>query len=297
MKNVFIMVLLSIFGSINAQPAIEVKLWPQGAPEENGITAAETTEEGRLSNSKEAKLYVYLPEKNKNTGAAVLICPGGGYSILAMEHEGHQYARWLASQGIAGIVLKYRMPNGHCNIPLSDAGEAMKVIRNRAHEWNILSDKVGVSGFSAGGHLASTLGTHWSEATRPDFMILFYPVVTLDGKNAHAGSRQNLLGKEHESQLLIDRFSNEKQINGQTPPTLFFLSDDDTAVPPANSIDFYSELKKNRVRAALYLFPEGGHGWGLRDNFRYKHDWQSLLLRWLMHEKFIKETESSGRNN
>lgn len=288
MKNFLIMTFLSIFGLANAQQPIEIDVWPAGASESNEISEPEKIENGILSYSKEAKLYVYLPDQTKNSKAAVLICPGGGYSILAMEHEGHQYAQWLATQGIAGIVLKYRMPNGHYNIPLADAEESMKIIRKKAEQWHISPNKVGVSGFSAGGHLASTLGTHSEGVARPDFMILFYPVVTLNESNTHQGTRNNLLGKASGSKALVDHFSNEKSINSETPPTLFFLSDDDTAVPPSNSINMYSKLKKNGIPAALYIYPEGGHGWGMNDSFPYKSSWQTLLLQWLKYEKMIR---------
>lgn len=288
MRSILILITLLVFGSAQAQQPIEIDVWPHGAPENNEISTPETIiHDGILSHSQEAKLFVYLPPRNGVETAAVLICPGGGYCNLSMEHEGRLYAKWLASQGIAAIVLKYRMPNGHYNIPLADAEEAMKIIRRKAKKWHIAPDKIGVSGFSAGGHLASTLGTKSNKKTRPNFMILFYPVITMKASNTHIGSRDNLLGKAVDSEKLIDHFSNEKSVGNDTPPTLLFLSDDDTVVDPSNSFNFYFQLKQNGISAALYIYPEGGHGWGIRDDFPYKSSWQTLLMQWLKQEKLI----------
>lgn len=266
-----------------AQKPIEIAVWPNGATESNEITDLETITDGKAYNSKEARIYVYLPEESKNTGACILICPGGGYGLLAMDHEGHEFARWLASQGIAGAVLKYRLPNGHYNIPLSDAKEAMCIIRREAAKWNISPDKIGVSGFSAGGHLASTLGTHYDKESKPNFMILFYPVITLR-EGTHKGTKENLLGNLKNDEHLTQMFSNEMQVDAETPPTLLFLSDNDLTVPPGNSTSFYEALKSKQVPASIYVFPTGGHGWGLRSNFRYHETWKNLLLDWLNYE-------------
>ncbi|WP_243347835.1 alpha/beta hydrolase [Parabacteroides sp. FAFU027] len=282
MKKTFGLLLSLLFSSMTfAQSPIDIPVWKNGAPDHNGIEAPESfTNEGHALNCKEARMYVYLPQKSDSATAAVLICPGGGYARQAMMHEGHDVAKWLNSKGIAGIVLKYRLPNGYTDIPLEDAQEAMKVIRANAKAWNIKPDKVGVCGFSAGGHLASTLGTHFDNASRPDFMILYYPVISMKPGITHSGSRSNLLGKNPEPKI-ENRFSNEEQITPQTPPTLLILSDDDKTVPPVNSTLFYNALKSNKIPATMYIFPNGGHGFGFRETFAYHDVMTQLLWDWL----------------
>lgn len=288
MKWITMLAALAITGSIAAGNPINIKIWPNGPQENNGITKEETLiSEGRIENCKVAEMYIYLPEKKKNTGTAVLICPGGGYALEAIQHEGHHFAEILKQKGIAGIVLKYRLPNGHYNIPLTDAQEAMKIIRSHASEWGIDPQKVGVSGFSAGGHLASTLGTHFDQQSRPNFMILFYPVISLTEMYTHQGSKINLLGDKAEDANLIKYFSNDKQISAQTPPTLLLLSDDDKTVPTTNSILFYSQLKKYNIPASIYIFPTGGHGWGCNKSFKYYNEWQTLMFDWLSSQKLV----------
>lgn len=272
--------------TLSAQRPFTIAVWPDGAAEDNGIVAEEKIENGRQLNAKTAELFVYLPEKKVNTGAAVVICPGGGYARQAMEHEGTQFAEMLQKKGVAGIILKYRLPNGHHTIPLTDAQEAVRIVRANAEKWGIDSRKVGVSGFSAGGHLASTLGTHFDEASRPDFMLLFYPVVTM-GQYTHKGSRDNLLGTEKNNKSLLWLYSNEQQVTPDTPPALFLLSDDDTAVPPANSVQMYLAMKELGIPASMHIFPGGGHGWGCRETFAYHNEWQELMWRWLFDMKFI----------
>jgi len=198
-----------------------------------------------------------------------------------MIHEGHEVAKWLNTLGYAGIVLKYRMPNGHDNIPLSDAQQALRLVRQNSSEWNIDPKKVGITGFSAGGHLASTVETHFTDSiTRPDFAILFYPVVTMNPAITHQGSLNLLLG-ENPSEEKRNKYSNELHVTPQTPPTILFQCSDDRTVPAGNSIEFYNSLLKNKVPASLYVFPTGGHGWGMNDAFSYKAIWQDLLKKWL----------------
>lgn len=252
-----------------------------GPAEDNGITSEEKiTKEGRVLNARTAELFVYLPAREKNTGAAVVICPGGGYARQAMQHEGVLFARMLAEKGVAGIILKYRLPNSHHAVPLADAQESMRIVRANAADWGIDPGKVGIAGFSAGGHLASTLGTHCDSTCRPDFMLLFYPVVTM-GTYTHKGSRDNLLGDQKNNPDLIALYSNELHVSENTPPTLFLLSDDDKSVPPANSIQMYSVMKEKGVPSSMYIFPEGGHGWGCRPTFSYYDTWPALMWRWL----------------
>lgn len=278
----------------DGQSVGEYALWSDRAPEDNGITASETTDpEGRVTNVSVARLYVYAPEKEKNTGLAVIICPGGGYSLLAMKHEGEWFARWLADRGITGIVLKYRLPNHHPQVPLSDASRAIRWVRGKADSWGIRPDRIGIAGFSAGGHLASTAGTHFDAgdpsaadptdrlSSRPDFMLLFYPVISLSPQgNPHIGSRNALLGSAR-TPAQLDYFSNEKQVTGQTPPAFIVHCDDDPAVSSLNSVRFYMALKQNKVPAVLYVFDRGGHGWGLREEFSYYGQWTALLEKWL----------------
>lgn len=282
-RKISVCLLLS-FMTVNMNAQKVVKLWEGNPPTNNQISESERYERegGWVTNVSEAEMTFYLPEKSKNTGVAVVICPGGGYAGLAIGHEGVQFAQWLNEQGIAGIVLKYRLPNKHKEIPLDDAQQAIRYVREHAKELGIKENKIGIAGFSAGGHLASTASTHYATtgtSTRPDFSILFYPVVTM-GAPTHGGSRSNLLG-DKPSVSDIHTFSNEKQVNVNTPPAILLLSDDDTTVQPVNSIDYYEALKNNNVPAAMYIFPEGGHGWGMRDNFKYHAQMLTLLQMWL----------------
>lgn len=275
-------IILFISMNINAQKT--VKLWTDNPPVSNGITEAENYDpnSGWITNVSSPELSIYLPDKSNNTGMAVLICPGGGYAGLAFQHEGIQFAQWLNEQGIAGIILKYRMPNRTKDVPLSDAFQAMRYIRNNAKDLGISPDKVGVAGFSAGGHLAATLSNIPSSSevsTRPDFSVLFYPVITMSVAT-HGGSKSNLLG-ENPSGEDIQAFSMEKQVSAKTPPTILLLSDDDGSVQPDNSIEYYKALKKNNIPATMYIFPEGGHGWGMRENFKYHTQMLTLLGMWL----------------
>jgi len=260
-----------------------VKLWDGAPPTSNGITEAENTDaEYWITNVSIPELTIYLPERSKANGKAVVICPGGGYSGLASHHEGTLLAQWLNTQGIAGIVLKYRMPNRHKEVPLDDAQQAIRYVRTHAAELGVDPQKIGIAGSSAGGHLASTASTHFTTSgvsSRPDFTILFYPVITMDIAT-HGGSRQNLLG-DHPSQTDINIFSNETQVNNNTPPTLLLLSDDDTVVPPENSIRYYRALQANGVKASMYIFPAGGHGWGMRESFEYHKQVTELMAAWL----------------
>lgn len=273
-----------MFGIVgmSAQTRFELPLYPDGAAESNGMTRPEENDEEYARYSQIARLYVFLPERSQATGRAVVICPGGGYTNLAIKKEGFQPAEWLNERGIAAIVLKYRMPNGHPEIPLKDASTAIETVRRNAPDWNIDSSRVGIMGYSAGGHLAATASTQFtSEANRPAFSILIYPVITLDEGLTHAGSRKNLLG-ETPCVELSERFSNEKQVTPRTPTTFLALSDDDKAVPPQNSTLYYNALKAQRIPAELHIWPSGGHGWGgFNDQFAYQSEFQMILGRWL----------------
>jgi acetyl esterase/lipase len=276
-----------------------IKLWPNGAPGNNECPQPEETFNGKMVRFvSEPTLTIYLPEKDKNTGAAIVICPGGGYGIEAMDHEGYQYAEYLQSKGVAGIVLKYRLPYGHHEIPLIDAQYALRTVRYNAAAWCINPDKIGISGFSAGGHLASTAATHFDKgksdavnpvekvSCRPDFAVLVYPVITFNELWGHMGSRENLIGKNHDLKL-IRYFSNELQVTSETPPAFLILADDDKGVPPRNSIEFYTALKEKGVSAELHIFREGGHGFGMNKTDKPHDLWPQMLIDWMKAEKLL----------
>lgn len=225
-------------------------------------------------------LRVFLPAPELATGRAVVACPGGGYSGLAVNHEGYDWAPYFNKQGIALIVLKYRMPKGDRTLPISDAEAAMKMVRDSADVWNLNPNDIGIMGSSAGGHLASTIATHAPEALRPNFQILFYPVITMDKSFTHMGSHDNLLGKDA-SAYLEKEFSNEKQVTKETPRAFIVYSDDDKVVPPANGVNYYLALNKKGVPSVLHIYPTGGHGWGIREDFLYKSEMQNELTSWL----------------
>lgn len=280
MKTIFFSILLSVATMLSAQNTFELPLWPAGAPNSNGLTGTEEDlEGGRVANVITPSITVY--KADKPNGVAIIMCPGGGYARLAMNHEGHDMAPWLNAQGITYIVLKYRMPNGHYEVPLSDAEQAIRLVRQHAKEWNIRPDRIGIMGASAGGHLAASLATLYSSnETRPDFQVLFYPVISMVPGVTHGGSRQNLLGN-NPSQELEDKYTLEKQINAHTPQAFIMLSADDGAVPPANGIHYFEALLQHQVPATLHVYPTGGHGWGFRDAFTYKRQWTGELEKWL----------------
>lgn len=298
-KKLGILALVIISFNTMAQD-FKLKVWPNGAPDSNGMTLPEETYEGkRVRNVSEAEMYVYLPKIGINTGAAVVICPGGGYMIEAMDHEGYDLAEWLTTQGVAGIVLKYRLPYGHDQIPLEDAQRALRIVRQKAAEWGINPAKVGIAGSSAGGHLASTAGTRFDlgkpESTdplekyscRPDFMLLLYPVITFNEEFGHMGSRTNLIGTGNKWEL-VEKYSNELHVTPQTPPTFLILADDDGGVPPRNSIEFYMALKKNKIPAEMHIFRDGGHGFGMTKKNLPVDQWPNLFAQWMKTQGITK---------
>lgn len=280
MKVISFIIGLFITTMIAAQQPFEISLWPNGMPNSNGLTGTEEDlEGGRVANVVNPSIAVYRPEKPN--GMAIIMCPGGGYARLAMGHEGHDMAAWFTTQGITYVVLKYRMPNGHYEVPLSDAEQAIRIVRQHAAEWNINPHRIGIMGASAGGHLAASLATLYSsQEIRPDFQVLFYPVISMKEGVTHAGSRVNLIGEKPSAEL-EKKYSLEQQVNAQTPQAFIMLSSDDGAVPPANSLGYYEALLKNHVPATLHAYPIGGHGWGFRDNFTYKRQWTGELEKWL----------------
>lgn len=226
-----------------------------------------------------ATLELYMPAQGEARGT-VVVCPGGGYGYRAVEHEGRGWAQWMGERGMATAVLIYRLPRGHHDISLADCHSAISYLREHSQELGLPADKIGVMGFSAGGHLASTAATHFTEATRPDFQILMYPVITMDSTFTHMGSRQNLLGN-NPAPALVELYSNEKQVTPQTPPAFICAAGDDDIVPITNSLEYYRALCKAGVPSEAAFFPKGGHGFGMLASFPYVSQMLYLLERWL----------------
>lgn len=232
---------------------------------------------------------VYLPSEEKANGRAVVILPGGGYSHHAMDHEGHQWAPFFNERGIAVAVLKYRLPNGDRTIPVNDVKTTFVTLRDSAGSWHINPTEIGIMGSSAGGHLASTVATHSEGKAKPNFQILFYPVVSLDPAITHAGTRKGFLG---ENPTLGDQeeYSNANVVDALTPPAIIFHSNDDKAVNPLNSIGYYTALQAAGVPASLHIYPVGGHGWGYRETFPYHNQVLDELDAWLRNLKLSLES-------
>jgi acetyl esterase/lipase len=282
--------LLTLVGSVAlaAEPKAEL-LWPQGAPGAKGDTPADRP-----------TLTVYMPESNKAVGTAVVICPGGGYGGLAIDHEGRQFARWFNSFGVAAFVLEYRHRGrgyGH-PAPLQDAQRAIRTVRAGADHWHIAADRIGIIGFSAGGHLASTAGTHFDRSDpkagdpiervscRPDFLILCYAVIAFGEPYTHRGSQSNLLGPNVDA-ALVRSLSNEKQVTAETPPTFLFHTDEDQVVPPENSVQFYRALKRAGVPAEMHIYRSGPHGVGLATNIPGTRTWPDRLKDWMQGQRLL----------
>jgi len=244
---------------------------------------------GMYRNVTNPTLEIYLPEKGKETGAAVIICPGGGYSVVVYQGEGVSTAKELAKNGIAAFVLKYRLPNEAIMTdktigPLQDAQQAIKLLRENAVKWNVDPSKIGIMGFSAGGHLASTVATHFEKALienskgtslRPDFQVVVYPVISMQQNLTHRDSRKQLLG-EQPSQQLIDLFSNELQVKDNTPPAYITHAADDTTVDVDNSIGYFEALRKHKVQVEMHIYPKGNHGFVFG-----RKGWMTPLLEWI----------------
>jgi acetyl esterase/lipase len=264
------------------EPKAEL-LWPQGAPGAKGDRSADRP-----------TLTAFLPAQGKAVGTAVIVCPGGGYANLATDHEGRQIARWFNQFGVAAFMLEYRHRGrgyGH-PAPLQDAQRAIRVVRAGAERRGISPRRIGIIGFSAGGHLAATAGTHFDQGNpaaadpvervgcRPDFLILCYPVIIFDELHSHRGSQNNLLGPNADPDL-VKSLSNEKQVTAETPPTFLFHTDEDTVVPAENSVQFYLALRRAGVPAELHVFREGRHGLGLAEQTPGTRDWPNRLKDWM----------------
>ncbi|MEP6673619.1 MAG: alpha/beta hydrolase [Ferruginibacter sp.] len=280
---------------------INLPLWPQGQIPNYKKTdekeKIDTTEVIRISFVQSPDITVFLTDKRTATGQAVIICPGGGYERLSYSWEGVNVARWLNSKGITAIILKYRLPNSKSNIvpdlsPLMDAKRAMRIVRANAAKWNIKKDQVGIMGFSAGGHLAATLGTQFDRgdstsidsierfSSRPDFMVLMYPVISMIKNITHAGSRKNLIGLQPDT-VLVQKYSSELNVSKETPPTFIVHATDDKTVPVENSLLFYKALKEKNVSVEMHIYPKGGHGFGLAYGQGYLETWTDRCLDWL----------------
>ena len=278
-----------------------IRLWPAGKvpnyQKTDEVEKSESTDIIRISKVQSPEIAVFLPSKKNATGQTVIICPGGGYAYLSYNWEGTDVAKLLNSKGITAIVLKYRLPNSKSNItpdlsPLMDAKRAMRTVRFYADKWNIRKNNIGIMGFSAGGHLASTLATHFDDgdknskdsierqSSRPDFAVLVYPVISMDKKITHMGSHNNLIGENADS-AVTKLYSNELQVTKQTPPTFLVHATDDKAVPVENSLRFYQALKDNGVPVEMHIFPAGGHGFGLALGKGSLETWPDLLVVWM----------------
>jgi acetyl esterase/lipase len=297
--------------SARAGDPLVLPLWPDIAPE--AATAEKVDDRGTperpnrfIRDVRYPELTVYLPEPAKSTGTAVVICPGGGYSGVAIDKEGHEVARWLNSIGVAGIVLKYRMPHaeaadGKTPLPLEDVRRALRTVRARAADWHVRPDRVGVMGFSAGGHLASMAATQAGPdnsnaadaldraPARPDFAVLLYPVISMHDPVAHTGSRTNLLGKSPDPKWL-DAYSSDQRVTKDTPPTFLVHAKDDK-VKVENSLQFYDALNKAGVPAETCLFEKGGHGFGLGAGGAETKAWPAKCADWMKSRGLLQAPE------
>ncbi len=287
-----IIILFAFSMNLIAEEPLEIPLWPDGAPTNPGETVDPVP-----------TLTIFPAPAENAIGTAILICPGGGYQHLAVDHEGLQIARWLNSLGISAFMLKYRIgtwegkKNNH-PIPLWDAQRGIRTVRARAAEWKINPERIGILGFSAGGHLASTVGTHFDSgkpaaadkieriSSRPNFMILIYPVISFKTKYVHRGSRKALLG-ENADLSLVENLSNETQVTSMTPPTFLIHSSEDTVVPAENSVLFYLALHEAGVPAEMHIYERGKHGFGLAANDPVLSTWPDNCKRWLQVQGFL----------
>ena len=242
-----------------------IDIWDGEAPYDNGDTA---------------ELTIFLPKADIATGRAVIICPGGGYSFVSLASEGTDWASFFTEQGIAAFVLKYRLPKANPLVPISDAEEAIKIVRKNAKEWNLKEDQIGIMGFSAGGHLASTIATHSIDA-KPNFQILIYPVIIMEHPSkTTVQSPKNLLGLDPSDELL-EEYSNDLKVTKDTPRVFIMLSDNDNVVNPKHGVTYYNKCNLNGVPSSLHVYPTGGHGWGHNPPSAFKKQIFSELKEWL----------------
>jgi len=297
----FISALLFISISATAFTQNQILLLWEGDPpnyrETGEKTIWDTSDAVRVLWVQKPDIAIFLPSRANSSGEAVVICPGGGYRRLAYDKEGTDIARWFNSKGIAAFVLKYRLPGGESSIvrhksPLLDAQRALRLVRYNAEAWNIDPGKIGIMGFSAGGHLASTLSTHFDAgdpsssdpvdqvSCRPDFSILIYPVISFDDGITHAGSKMYLLGEQPDEEL-VNYYSNEKQVDEKTPPAILIHSGDDRSVQVENSLVYYKALRDHGISAEMHIYPYGGHGFSLAINKGHLSTWPDRVIEWI----------------
>lgn len=305
-KSIFVSAIFIFAVQISAQPIV-VKLWHNGAPgaihDPAYFQDTVFTDAGlpRIRRVTDPEMFVYLPNDNSADRTAVIICPGGGYARLAIDHEGHDVAKWLNQFGVVGIVLKYRLPSDQIMKnksigPLQDAQEAIRTVRRKSNEWKIDPNKIGIMGFSAGGHVAASASTLYGYnayepadniSARPDFSILIYGVLTMRGFNAHSNSKKNLLGEKPDTSL-VEMFSLESQVNDKTPPAFLVHAANDSTVPVAGSIQYFSSLKKHSVPAELHIYETGGHGFGLARDRKTETGWTQACINWMKMHGLIR---------
>ncbi len=273
-------------------------LWPDGAPggieNPDYIEGLATDRPNRILRVSDPTISIYLPEADKATGTAVVICPGGGYRRLAFDHEGFEVAEWLNTIGVAGIVLKYRLPSDEIMEdkaigPLQDVQRAIRIVRRNAQKWNLKPDQIGVMGFSAGGHLAASASTLYKDkvynvtdsiCARPDFSVLVYPFITFDYMMIHKGSKSRLLGVNPDSSLIVN-FSLDKQVTSETPPAFLVHSTDDASVAVRNTLLYFGALQSYDVPAEMHIFESGGHGYGMGRTENTESYWTEMFIRWM----------------
>jgi acetyl esterase/lipase len=292
MKKTVFGLLMTALVAVSHADSAAIPLWPEGVPGAKPGLGAERWFDGHTSNVSEPTLIVYAPAVDKPNGTAVIICPGGGYVNLSVEREGVQYANWLSTLGVTSFVLKYRLAEFGYPAPLQDVLRAVRLVRSRAAEFKINPARIGVMGSSAGGHLAASAGTLFDHpagktgapldatSARPDFLILMYPVITMDDPAVHAGSRKALLGASPIPELL-ELMSLEKQVTAATPPTLLIHTQADKSVPVENSILFFQALTRAGVPAEMYLFEHGAHGMGVKAGLGTASEWPRRAEEWL----------------
>jgi acetyl esterase/lipase len=304
-REILLILILTILNTTQLFSQTVMPLYPDSIPNSKATIDEEkaSVRDGITIISKVSRptITVFLPAKNKANGTAVIIFPGGGYSIVAAVHEGSDVAKKFTEMGITAFVVKYRIPDTAWMVnpeigPLQDGQQAIKMVRENAAKWNINPSRIGVLGFSAGGHLASTVGTHFKKplipnpnntSLRPDFMILVYPVISFTKAIGHQGSKDQLIGKNASAEK-IKEYSNEMQVTEQTPPTLLFQASDDDVVSPMNSIEFYLALIKNKVPAEMHMYQSGGHGFGLYIK-NSKELWMKRCKNWMLLNGWIKK--------
>lgn len=274
----FALLMFAVTMGFAQDKGIVVDIWPDGLPNTNGVDLPQPFDDA--TGNYKPQITVYLPEKSKATGQAVLCIPGGGYGVVCYDTEGFNWVPYFLDHGIAIAVLKYRLPHGQSAVPGSDAMEAMRILRRNAGKWGFSPDKIGVMGHSAGGHLCATVATHATGDARPNFQILMYPVITMDKTFTHMGTHNSLIG-ENPSAEVENYFSLEKQVKPGQSPAIIFVTDDDRIVPVENSVVYYQALHKAGIPASLHIYRSGDHGFSCHKNFKWHEGEMVDLFKWL----------------